>query len=119
MLFGFLIQLFSGKAQKTNPIAIGFNKYPVYTGRDLGLTYSATKSVFRIWSPTAEKAELLLYKDGTVGSPATTVPMQKSNDGTWIATQTGDKKGLFYTFRVMIGKKWNNEVPDPYAKSVG
>ena len=118
MLLGFLIQLFSGKAQKTNPSAIGFNKYPVYFGKDLGLTYSATESVFRIWSPPAEKAELLFYKEGTGGSPSSTVPMQKSNDGTWIAMQTGDKKGLFYTFRVMIGKKWSNEVPDPYAKSV-
>ncbi len=118
MLLGFIAQLFSGKAQKTDPIAIGFNKYPVYNGLDLGLTYSATKSVFRIWSPPAEKAELLIYKEGIGDSPASTYSMQKSSNGSWIVILTGDKKGLFYTFRVMIGKQWNNEVPDPYAKSV-
>ena len=24
-----------------------------------------------------------------------------------------------YTFRVKINNKWNNEIPDPYAKAVG
>ena len=114
MLLGFIAQLFSGKAQKTD-----YSKYPVYTGTDLGLTYAVTKSVFRIWSPIAEKAELLLYKEGMGGLPVSTYSMQKNSDGTWTAELTGDKKGLFYTFRVMINKEWKNEVPDPYAKSVG
>lgn len=119
MLFGFIAQLFSGKAQKNDPIAIGFSKYPVYNGKDLGLTYFPTKSVFRIWSPTAEKAEVLLYSDGEGDSPVSTFNMQKSSNGTWIITLPGDKKGLFYTFRVFINKQWQNEVPDPYAKAVG
>ena len=114
MLLAFIAQLFSGKAQKTD-----YSKYPVYNGKDLGLTYSATKSVFRIWSPTAEKAELKLYKKGAGDSSISTHVMQKSNSGTWTAVLYGDKKSLFYTFRVMIDRKWQNEVPDPYAKAVG
>ncbi len=114
MLLGFIAQLFSGKAQKTD-----FSKYPVYKGTDLGLIYSAVKSVLRIWSPTAEKAELLLYKEGDGASPLSTHSMQKSSDGTWLIELAGNKIGLFYTFRVMINKKWQNEVPDPYAKAVG
>jgi pullulanase len=114
MLLGFIAQLFSGKAQKTD-----FSKYPVYNGTDLGLIYSADKSVFRIWSPTAENAELLLYKEGDTGVSLSTHSMQKSSDGTWVVELPGNKNGLFYTFRVMINKKWQNEVPDPYAKAVG
>ena len=114
MLLGFIAQLFSGKAQKTD-----FSKYPVYNGMDLGLIYSADKSVFRIWSPTAEKVELLLYKEGDGGSSLSNHSMQTSSDGTWVVELPGNKNGLFYTFRVMINKKWQNEVPDPYAKAVG
>src|SRR5687767_9048393 len=55
MLLGFIIQLFSGKAQKTD-----YSKYPVYTGNDLGLTYTKTKSVFKIWAPTAQAVRLYL-----------------------------------------------------------
>jgi pullulanase len=119
MLLGFILQLFSGKAQKTDQIAAGFSKYPVYKGIDLGLTYSVSHSFFRIWSPTAEQAELVLYKEGTGGAPLSKHPMQKSSEGTWTVKLNGDKKGLFYVFRVMIGEQWKNEVPDPYAKSVG
>ncbi len=35
--------------------------YPVYNGTDLGLTYSPTQSAFRIWSPPADNAQLLIY----------------------------------------------------------
>src|SRR5580692_9111421 len=38
-----------------------YDQYPVYTGKDLGLTYSKAGSRFRIWSPTATQAQLLLY----------------------------------------------------------
>lgn len=96
-----------------------FSKYPVYTGKDLGLTYSSKQSSFRIWSPLAEKAELLLYKEGVGGEPLSVHPLKKAASGTWVITLPGDKKGLFYTFRVMINNAWMQEVPDPYAKAVG
>ena len=114
MLLAFISQLFSGKAQKNE-----FSSYPVYTGTDLGLTYTLNKSSFRIWSPTAEKAELIFYKEGTGGSLLQTVEMQKSENGTWVATVTGDYKAKFYSFRIMIKGLWKNEVPDPYVKAVG
>ena len=62
MLLSFIAQLFSGTAQKAD-----FSKYPAYKGTDLGLTYSESKSIFRIWSPTAEEAALLIYSDGDDG----------------------------------------------------
>lgn len=114
MLLGFLSQLFFGKAQKSE-----YDKYPVYKGNELGLTYTPKESMFRIWAPTAEKAELLLYKEGKGGDPVNTFSLQKSANGTWTLLLAGDKKGLFYTFRVMVNNQWNNEVPDPYAKAVG
>jgi pullulanase len=96
-----------------------YSKYPAYKGGDLGLTYSQTQSVFKIWSPPAEAVELLFYKAGTGGESFKTIVLDKGNSGEWHTKQPGNLKGSFYTFRVKISGQWSNEVPDPYAKSVG
>lgn len=113
MLIGFIIP-FITKAQFYK-----YASYPAYTGKDLGLTYSCQQSLLRIWAPTAENAELVLYKEGIGGKALQTISMQKSQSGTWFALLKGEQKGKFYAFRVMIKNKWLNEVPDPYAKSTG
>ncbi|OSZ77841.1 type I pullulanase [Chitinophagaceae bacterium IBVUCB2] len=114
MLLGFITQLFSGKAQKTD-----FTKYPVYTGNDLGLTYTKEKSVFRIWAPTAAEVHLKLYASAEQQLFTELHSMKKDKNGTWVITLTGDKKGVFYTFSTIINGKESEEVPDPYAKAVG
>jgi pullulanase len=96
-----------------------YANYPVYQGKDLGLEYTPQKSVFRVWAPTAEKTELLIYKSATSAEPVSRIGMRKSDAGTWTATIKGDQRKLFYTFRVMINGRWGLEVPDPYAKASG
>lgn len=96
-----------------------YASYPVYNGKDLGLTYSSAQSFFRVWMPTATRAQLILYKEGKGGEPMQTIDMQKSEQGTWIATVNGDHKGTFYAFRAELDGKWSEEVTDPYAKLVG
>ncbi|MFI5128944.1 MAG: type I pullulanase [Chitinophagales bacterium] len=114
MLAAYLTSFFSAKAQIKD-----YNSYPVYNGNDLGLTYSAKKSSFRIWSPPADNAQLLIYKDGVTETTSQIIQMKKDIAGTWTAVLTGDHKGKFYAFRVHIDNKWLNAVPDPYAKVVG
>lgn len=104
----------SGYSQK-----IDYNSYPVYERNDLGLTYSANRSIFRIWSPPASEVQLIFYKAGIGGMPVSTFSMQKGINGTWIATVNGDQNGKFYVFRSKIEDKWMEEVTDPYAKIVG
>ena len=113
MVFAWLVNIFSAKAQKSI-----YDSYPIYKGSDLGLTFSSKNKIFKIWAPTAEQAQLLFYKEGIGGNPITQ-PMTKKKDGVWEADLIGEFKGWFYTFRVMINGKWLNEVPDPYAKAVG
>jgi pullulanase len=96
-----------------------YSKYPVYNGADLGLTYTNTAAAFRIWSPPATAAELILYKEGLGGSPVKTVQLTKGLNGTWFTKLPGNWKGVFYVFRVKLSNGWSNEVPDPYAKAVG
>ncbi len=110
----FLLLVFFANAQKIN-----YERYPIYNGDDLGLTYSPVESRFRIWAPTAEKALILFYDAGENGAQTGIDTLQKSDGGTWLKTLKGDLMGKFYTFRVMIDGKWMDEVPDPYAKSVG
>ncbi len=114
MLVGFLFQLFTGKTQK-----VDFSKYPVYKGNDLGLTYSPAVSIFKIWSPTATAAELILYNEAVGGNEVSRVSMTKEKDGGWSASIKKDLKGKFYAFRVKVNNKWLDDVVDPYAKSVG
>lgn len=93
-------------------------RYPVYHGNDLGLSWSKSQSAFRIWSPVAVAAQLMLYKDGVEGDAYKKINLEKDSAGTWVTVQQGDLAGTFYAFRVKINGSWSNEVPDPYAKAV-
>jgi pullulanase len=99
--------------------SIDISLYPPYEGGDLGLTYTDKSSNFRIWSPAAEAAEIILYDRPLGGQPLRRISMERGQSGTWYITLQGDQKGIFYAFRVLINAKWSLEVPDPYVKLVG
>ncbi|MEN9609134.1 MAG: hypothetical protein RLZZ06_1065, partial [Actinomycetota bacterium] len=89
-----------------------------YTGDDLGATYSASKTDFRVWAPTASAVNLVTYNSATqAAADATVVPMTASSKGTWVASLTGDKHGQIYNYRVTVGGN-TEEAVDPYARSV-
>ena len=96
-----------------------YDKFPVYSDNDLGISYSAESSKFRIWAPTAEKVKILLYNEGLGGTPVMEKEMKKDADGTWLLQIDGDLAGKFYTFRIKTGGKWLNETPGIYANAVG
>ncbi len=99
---------------------------PVYTGTDLGLTYTPEFSFFRIYAPSAVNVSLNFYKNGLPDKNTAAndliekVIMEKAEDGTWIYRAAGNRKGQFYTFQVTQPNSMINvEVPDPYSKAVG
>lgn len=96
-----------------------FASYPVYQGTDLGMNYSPEKSFFRVYAPTATRVQMLLYKSGSDGEAFEIIELIQSEEGTWITSLNGNRAGLFYTIRIEHNGKWKNEVPDPYANSVG
>ena len=109
-----ILFIYLSKAQRSL-----FDTYPVYKNADLGLRYTPKQSTFKIWAPTAESAELILYDRGVDGKEIKRLVMSKTNNGTWTSSIDGDQQGKFYAFRVKINGDWKKEIPDPYAKAVG
>lgn len=93
-----------------------FNDLYTYTGNDLGNTYTAAKTDFRLWAPTAKAAELLVYPSADAGATPTSYAMTKSVNGTWIASLSGDQDGTIYTYRVDLGGRLSEAV-DPYVRA--
>ncbi|MEN9444801.1 MAG: hypothetical protein RIS47_1691 [Bacteroidota bacterium] len=96
-----------------------FDDYPVYSGNDLGLSYTTNAATFKIWAPTAAAVELRIYNSGLGGEAILTQALNPEPDGVWACKLDGDQLGKYYTFRVQIAGKWLAEVADPYAKAVG
>ena len=96
-----------------------FADYPIYSGNDLGMSYSPESTSFRMWSPTATAVRLKLYENGEDGDPLAVHEMASENDGTWILRLEGDLEGSFYTFQIQNEDRWLSETPGPYAKAVG
>ena len=86
-----------------------------YTGDDLGNTYSAAKTDFRVWAPTATAVKLVTYASVSART-GTEVAMTKSDKGTWVATLTGDQHGTIYNYKATVGGV-TREAVDPYVRA--
>lgn len=95
-----------------------FEKAYTYSGHDLGAFWQEGQTAFRVWAPTAQAVELLLYRDGQGGTPLARQRMHREQQGTWAARRMGNLKGIYYTYLVTVGEK-QQEACDPYARAVG
>ena len=89
-----------------------------YEGDDLGATWTAEATTFRLWAPTAAQVLVNLYTAGEGGESLGQVEMTKDVNGTWIATVEGDLNGTYYTYSV-TRKGETVEACDPYARTTG
>ena len=78
-----------------------------YTGDDLGATWSAESTTFRVWAPTAAAVSVNLYTSGAAGTDDKTdsIEMTKDVNGTWVVTVDGDLNGVYYTYSVNVQGK--------------
>lgn len=97
-----------------------FESEYTYHGRDLGVTWTARKTVFRLWAPTAEEAQVCLYRSGTPQADdlIEQIPMVPDVNGTWVAQCEGDRNGQYYTYLVIVDGTMV-ECCDPYARTTG
>ena len=93
-----------------------FNASYIYSGNDLGATYSPANTKFRVWAPTASALSVKIYDSATAPLPSSTIPMTKDVNGTWIATATGDLNGKVYMYGVTVDDR-TLETIDPYVRA--
>lgn len=86
-----------------------------YSGDDLGNTYSAASTKFRVWAPTASKVTLNTYAS-VAAKTSTSYDMEKDVNGTWVYTLTGDQNGTIYTYQATVGGI-KREAVDPYVRA--
>lgn len=97
-----------------------FESQYTYDGDDLGATWTAARTTFKVWAPTADKVEVYLYSSGTEGTDdrIDTLEMIKGEKGVWSVEKKGDLNGTYYTYCVTTGET-SVEACDPYARTTG
>ena len=89
--------------------------FPVPEKPILEMDYSADKTTFEVWAPTAESVVVRLYDGDTMVEE---LKMKSKKDGLWSATAKGDKKGLFYAFQVTVDGKPLKETAGIFARAL-
>lgn len=98
-------------------------KYPIYSENDLGYTYTAECTTFKVWAPSAEQVLLKLYSTGSYYEEGAQVLGIKqmlfdAQTGVWSASIDGDLHGTYYTY-VVKTESGTHETQDVYSKAVG
>ena len=105
-----------------------FEKKYTYTGNDLGVTYTAEKSTFKVWSPVSSEVQVNIYDNGTPKSldaskgndDIKSFMMNKGSNGVFSTIIEEDIAGKYYTYTVKNSSYPDGkEIVDPYAKSCG
>jgi len=86
----------------------------IYTGLELGAKYSKSHTIFKVWSPNAEKMKVVIY-DEDYETNGNVYDMSKDEKGIWELKRKGDYKNKYYNYRVTIGGI-EKEIQDPYTK---
>ena len=96
-----------------------------YNGNDLGAVYYPSKTIFKVWAPTAQMVKLRLYVTGSseeqteVSNVVSTTEMEYTPEwGLWSLTVDGDLKNLYYTYLVTVDGE-EKETADIYGKAAG
>lgn len=95
------------------------DRYPVYTGNDLGCAINAKGTQFRFWSPGASAVRVLFYRHPTAGKAYRVETCTRNTQGTWTLFLPNQLAGHYYTLRVKHGNTWTPEFTDPYSIGVG
>jgi pullulanase len=89
-----------------------------YTDKEMGAVYSPTRTVFRVFAPTATEVTVMLYS-GPKGGTADPNQMQYAGNGIWEAMVEGDLIGKYYTLKATgTDPSFDSglEVIDPYSR---
>ncbi|MDF2606110.1 MAG: amyX [Bacillales bacterium] len=99
------------KYYKTNK----FDDEYYYSGDDLGVTFKNNEITLKVWSPTAENIELILFSPNDHSKIVKS--MNRSNSGVWTCVININYRQWLYKYNVYRDYH-NYEIVDPYAKAV-
>ncbi|UJF31880.1 type I pullulanase [Paenibacillus hexagrammi] len=89
-----------------------------YSGNDLGVTYGAASSTFKLWAPTAQNVTLKLYDTYTENKEGgTDAAMTRSDEGVWSAQAPGNLAGKYYMYKLEFADGTVTYALDPYARA--
>ncbi len=94
-----------------------------YTGT-LGPSYQSGVPTLRVWAPTAQRVNLLLFDDANPATAPNSVPMTAdAATGTWSVRGTSAWNRKYYLYEVQVyvpatGRVEINRVTDPYSLSL-
>ncbi|MBT1181999.1 type I pullulanase [Bifidobacterium sp. CP2] len=95
-----------------------FDRKYAYDGDDLGATYTAGKTTFKLWAPTATAVTLRMYRSVDPSSDVVNVrqSLDKAGDkGVWTFAVDGDMAGYAYDYELTFADGTVNVSADPYA----
>lgn len=88
-----------------------------YDGKDLGAVCGAAGTIFKVWSPLADKIELHFYEDDSADC-CRTYELLPQEQGTWKWETTENLHGTYYDYTVYRQGKAVTTA-DPYAIGCG
>jgi len=86
-----------------------------YDGKDLGVTCLEGGSIFKVWSPFADRVQLCLYQDGET-ELCKKIDLLPDKQGTWKWEAKKNLHGLYYDYLIWYGEE-RVRTADPYAKA--
>ena len=92
-----------------------FDKKFYYDGNDLGVTFHAGQTRFKLWAPTATQVKVKLRPANSSFSEI--VKMKREDRGVWSVTVNRELELYQYSFLILVNQEWREAV-DPYAKAV-
>ena len=88
-----------------------------YDGDDLGARIHGSRTVFKVWAPTASRVALNLYHAGDGCGAFAHIEMKQGEQGVW-ACSAPCGHGTYYTYSVTT-EAGTSEAMDPYARAAG
>jgi pullulanase len=95
------------------------DEYPTPLNENLWLEHSNAYTIFKIWSPIAEKVKVNLYEDGNGKAAKATHQLLAKENGIWEIKLDGNHSGTYYTYQIFYNNEWLSETPGMYAQAVG
>jgi type I pullulanase len=103
------------------------------TATDLGLSYTAANSIFKVWAPTAVSVETAIYKSIDYGTdydangkiknskliaPDSKHVMTSDAQGLWTVSVNGNLLDQYYMYKITFPDGTVKYAVDPYARAV-